>query len=221
MQEIIIVLLTLCGPAALAAVLYIWFRVFVILKQIREDSKKGAEIAERIQRDYEEKCVREDEERQRMINRMEQLDSALRARVDHFEMVATGTRERLIKLEQYLKEFFEVELKSVFESFDKTVASILEEMKAELLRGVDRIEEIQAVVDSKSMAQERILDGEGSVYRMISDSDTTETTALSDDFPATAEQEAEAETETGDIETPVAADDEETSTDEGLALKDH
>lgn len=219
MLDKITALLILCGPAALAAVLYIWFRVFVILKQIREDSRKGAEIAKRIERDYEEKCAREGEERQRMINRLEQLDSALRGRVDHFEMVATGTRERLIKLEQYLKEFFEVELKSVFESFDKTVASILEEMKAELLRGVDRIEEIQAVVDSKSLAQERILDGEGSVYRMISDSGTAETTAPSDELPTAAEQEAEAQAE--DIETPDAADDEETSTDEGLTLKDH
>ena len=69
------------------------------------------------------------------------------------------------------------------------------------------------------MAQERILEGEGSVYRMISDSSAAETTAPSDDVPAAAAQEDEAETE--DMETPAAADDEQTSSDEGLTLKDH
>ena len=143
--------------------------LFMILNRVREKSRKSFQIASRLEEEWEKFSTRESEERQRLAENFTRFETDTRDRVDKFEKVATGTRERLIKLEQYLKEFFEVELKTVFESFDKTVASILDEMKAELLRGVERIEDIQAVVDSKSFAQDRILDGEGSVYRLIAD----------------------------------------------------
>jgi hypothetical protein len=146
--------------------------VFMILSGIRRQSKKSYEVASRVMEDWEKFSTREVAERQRLAERCARFESATSDRVEQFEKVATGTRERLVKLEQYLKEFFEVELKSVFDSFDKTVSSILEEMKSELLRGIERIEDIQAFVDSKSMAQDRILDGEGSVYRMLADTAT-------------------------------------------------
>ena len=145
--------------------------LFLILGGVRRQSKKSYEVASRVMEDWEKFSAREAVERQRLAERFAQFESATRDRVEQFEKVATGTRERLVKLEQYLKEFFEVELKTVFESFDKTVSSILEEMKSELLRGIERIEDIQAFVDSKSMAQDRILDG-GSLYRMLPDTDT-------------------------------------------------
>jgi len=146
--------------------------LFWILSSIRRQSKKSYEVASRVMEDWEKFSAREADERQRLAERFARFESATSDRVEQFEKVATGTRERLIKLEQYLKEFFEVELKSVFDSFDKTVSSILEEMKSELLRGIERIEDIQAFVDSKSMAQDRILDGEGSVYRLLADTTT-------------------------------------------------
>lgn len=155
--------------AALVISLYTGFRLFLLLERTRRESSRSFEIALRMQEDWERFTEKEKENRRRFTERFERFEEDVRDRVDRFEKVAAGTRERLIKLEQYLKEFFEVELKAVFNSFDKTVASILEEMKAELLRGVERIEDIQAVVDSKSYAQDRILDGEGSVYRMIAD----------------------------------------------------
>jgi hypothetical protein len=161
--------LLLCGPAALLLALYIGFRFFSTIGKVRKESRHGFEAAKHIQEDYAKACAEDDEERRRLMERYEAMERELRDRVAHSETLSVGTRDRLLKLEQYLKEFFEVELKSVFDSFDKTVASILEEMKAELLRGVDRIEEIQAVVDSKSLAQERILEGDGSVYRMIAE----------------------------------------------------
>jgi hypothetical protein len=144
-------------------------RVFMILGAIRKESRRSFEVASQVHGDWEKFSARETEERQRLGERVERFENATSDRVEKCEKVATNTRERLIKLEQYLKEFFEVELKSVFDSFDKTVSSILEEMKAELLRGIDRIEDIQAFVDSKSFAQDRILDGEGSVYRLLAD----------------------------------------------------
>ena len=151
--------------------------VFMILSGIRRQSKKSYEVASRVMEDWEKFSTREADERQRLAERFARFESATSDRVEQFEKVATSTRERLIKLEQYLKEFFEVELKSVFDSFDKTVSSILEEMKSELLRGIERIEDIQAFVDSKSMAQDRILDGEGSVYRLLADTTTKESDA--------------------------------------------
>lgn len=163
--------------AALAISIITAAGVFVILSSIRRQSKKSYEVASRVMEDWEKFSAREADERQRLGERFARFESATSDRVEQFEKVAVGTRERLIKLEQYLKEFFEVELKSVFDSFDKTVSSILEEMKSELLRGIERIEDIQAFVDSKSMAQDRILDGEGSVYRMLSDSKTKQPNA--------------------------------------------
>ena len=145
--------------------------VFMILSGIRRQSKKSYEVASRVMEDWEKFSTREVAERQRLAERCARFESATSDRVEQFEKVATGTRERLIKLEQYLKEFFEVELKSVFDSFDKTVSSILEEMKSELLRGIERIEDIQSFVDSKANAQEKILEG-GSVYRLLADTTT-------------------------------------------------
>ncbi len=153
--------------AALVISLYTGFRLFTLLERIRHESSKSLELASRLEAAWQQFSAREEEERQRVVDRYDHFESTVRDRVEKFEKVATGTRERLIELEQYLKQFFEVELKTVFDSFDKTVASILGEMKTELLRGVDRIEEIQAVVDSKSFAQDRILDGEGSVYKLL------------------------------------------------------
>lgn len=150
-----------------SAVMGIW--VSMLLNRIRKESSKSFEVASRIEEDWQKFSAREAEERQRLAERYERFEASTRDRVDRFEKVASGTRERLVKLEQYLKEFFEVELKSVFDSFDKTVSNILEEMKAELLRGLERIEDIQAFVDTKSFAQDRILDGEGSVYKLLAD----------------------------------------------------
>ena len=165
--------------AALAVSVATAVGVFMLLSGIRRQSKKSYEVASRVMEDWEKFSAREADERQRLAERFARFEKATSDRVEQFEKVATGTRERLIKLEQYLKEFFEVELKSVFDSFDKTVSSILEEMKSELLRGIERIEDIQAFVDSKSMAQDRILDGEGSVYRMLNDTATKTPAAAS------------------------------------------
>ena len=155
--------------AGLAISIYTGLRLFTLMERIRRESRRSYEVAVRMEEDWKRFVEREKTSRQRALERLEAVEADVKDRVERFEKVAVGTRERLLKLEQYLKEFFEVELRTVFDSFDKTVASILEEMKAELLRGVDRIEEIQAVVDSKSYAKDRILEGEGSVYRLVAD----------------------------------------------------
>ena len=178
-------LVLILAIAALVISLGTAIAVFMILGSIRRQSKKSYEVASRVMEDWEKFSTREADERQRLAERFARFESSTSDRVEQFEKVATGTRERLIKLEQYLKEFFEVELKSVFDSFDKTVSSILEEMKSELLRGIERIEDIQAFVDSKSMAQDRILDGEGSVYRMLNDTATKQPDAA-DSVPEAA-----------------------------------
>lgn len=174
-------IILICGPAALLLVIFLGFRIAFALSKIRREARKGFDIAVRIEGEYDRLLAREEDGRQRLNERFNKLETELRERVQSAEKVANATRERLVQLETYLKEFFEVELKSVFDSFDRTVTSVLGEMKAELLRGVDRVEEIQAVVDSKTFAQERILDGEGGIYRMITKPDTA---AKDEDTPA-------------------------------------
>jgi len=168
MNDILWFFIAASGPCALAISIYTAVRFFRVVGAIREESKKSYEVANRLDSEYEILAGRVAENRRRIGERFDELEAELRVIADRAEKTANGTRDRLIRLEKYLKDFFEIELKSVFDSFDKTVASVLEEMKAELLRGVDRIEEIQAVVESRSFAQERIMDGEDSVYRMIS-----------------------------------------------------
>lgn len=177
-------IIVICGPAALLLVIILGFRIAFALGKIRREARSGAAVAARIQGEYDRLLAREEEGRQRLNERFNALETELRERVQSAEKVANTTRERLVQLETYLKEFFEVELKSVFDSFDRTVTSILGEMKSELLRGVDRVEEIQAVVDSKTFAQERILDGEGSIYRMITGAETP----ANDETASSAEQ---------------------------------
>jgi len=178
-------ILIMCGPAALVLTLFTGFRIAVSLGRTRREAAKSHDLATRIEARYEKLLARDEESRRRLDERFGQLEAKLHERAERAEQTAVTTRERLEQLETHLKEFFEVELKTVFESFDRTVASILEEMKGELLRGVDRIEEIQAVVDSKSLAQDRILDGEGSVYRMIA-----ETPAAGSEETPSPDQEA-------------------------------
>ena len=191
LREMIEPALILCGPAALILALYFGLRFFMVTKRIREESRKSFEIATNIEEAYQRFHDEVTESRQRLREQFDEMERDINDRVERSEKVAKSTRDRLIQLETYLKEFFEGEMKSVFESFDRTVTSILEEMKSELLRGVDRIEEIQAVVDSKAFAQDRILDGEGSVYRMIS-----ETATASDEEPANDGMSLEDELET-------------------------
>ena len=168
MSDTIILVLAI-GAVLVSA--YVAVHVFWLLRRIRRDSKKSFETAAQLEQDWEAFSGKELQARRQLQERVEQLENDIRERVAKTEQTATTTRDRLLQLESYLKEFFEVELKAVFDSFDKTVASVLGEMKSELVRGVERIEEIQAVVDSKSYAQDRIMDGEGSVYRLISEAD--------------------------------------------------
>jgi len=176
--------------ASLIVSLYTVLHVFMLLNRIRKESQKSYEVASHIQEDWDRFSAREEAERQRLAERFERFENSTRDRVEHFEKVANSTRERLISLESYLKEFFEVELKSVFDSFDKTVSSILEEMKSELLRGIERIEDIQAFVDTKSFAQDRILDGEGSVYRLLADTSTVPAESSDESIPAQPDEDA-------------------------------
>ena len=177
------------GVAASVVIsLYTGFRLFTLLDRINRESRRSFDIATRLQEDWERFAAAEKKSQERFAEEFDRFETDMRDRVDRFQKMASGTRERLIKLEEYLKEFFEVELKAVFDSFDRTVASILDEMKSELLRGVGRIEDIQAVVDSKSFAKDRILDGEGSVYRLIADADEETGAGEDEEYHAGSEE---------------------------------
>jgi len=143
-------------------------------------------------------------------NRAEAFQQTTSDRVKEMERLAERTNEQIDRLEEYIRDFFDSELKSVFRSFDKTVGSVLGEMKSELLRGIKRIDEIQAVVDSKSLAQDRVSEGEQGARRFL-----TETTgkAVEEEAQATSPAE-EAQPRLFDFQEATAADDralEETS----------
>lgn len=90
-----------------------------------------------------------------------QEDAAdMRERLNRLHGLVAETQENLERFEQYTRDFLEKELSGAFVKFDRTVGSVLGEMKSELLRGVERIDEIQSVVESKSEAQRRIFGGE-------------------------------------------------------------
>ena len=91
------------------------------------------------------------------VDRMRERLVFVDDRLVRCEETAAETRERLIRFETYTRNFLEKEMRSAFDSFDRTVGSVLGEMKAELLRGVERIEDLQSVVTGKNAAQDRML----------------------------------------------------------------
>ena len=73
------------------------------------------------------------------------------------EIDAGQMRQDLDAIDVYVKETFQARLDAAMQAFDGTVTGVLGEMKDELLRGVDRIEEIEAVVAGRNTAQDRLL----------------------------------------------------------------
>lgn len=68
--------------------------------------------------------------------------------------------------EENLQKIYKSELKKSFKLFDYTVSSVLSEMKTELKRGVNRIEEIEEVVHGKEQLQKKLLSEEFSKQKV-------------------------------------------------------
>jgi hypothetical protein len=99
---------------------------------------------------------------------------ALKAQSGSLEVVIAEVRKDLERaaqkfehFEEYFRSVFEKELRFAFRSFDETLGSVLKEMKGELLRGVNRIEQIQSVVGSRNRAEEQLTTSEAEVRRLL------------------------------------------------------
>ncbi|HRU06382.1 MAG TPA: hypothetical protein P5137_11480 [Candidatus Brocadiia bacterium] len=92
---------------------------------------------------------------------------AMREELERLRRQAGSLQERQARFEEYTRSFLEREVKTAFESFDATVGSVLGEMKSELLKGVERIDDIKAVVDGKRQAQMRIERGQAEAARLL------------------------------------------------------
>jgi len=150
---------------------YTGLRLFMSLGQIRKESKEGAKVAGQVREEWtahEQKQTAAQEETTRQLDgRMTTLEQTATTKIAQFEENLNALRDHVVKLEDYLHEFFEVEVKNVFDSFDNNVCSVLDQMKAELMRGVSRIEEIQTVVTSKGTVQDRVLEGKATVQALM------------------------------------------------------
>ena len=132
-------------------------------------SKRLAERLDRIETDAGER-----------MNRLDQAASDLGRRLALFHDNAVDTREclnrvsdllaetqgQLERFEQYTKDFLQRELSQSFARFDQTVGAVLGEMKNELLRGVERIDQIQSVVETRSDAEKRLFGGDAG-FKML------------------------------------------------------
>jgi hypothetical protein len=139
-----------------------------------------------IQNGWQAFSNREESARQALQNRVEWYEEGTRRRVQQLEELAQRTRTRIQELEDYLKNFFEAELKSVFRSLDGTVGSVLGEMKSELLRGVSRIEDIEMVVRGQKGAEARVLRGEVEAYAVLKEAVTPPDEASLDETASAA-----------------------------------
>ena len=140
--------------------------IFYLLRRVngmRHSSTRAERLAEDMRREWDSfnrnQSERIRQEFQAFEERAGKLEENTERRIRDFEELVTRTREELRSLENYLREVFEVEMKNLFDSFDTTVGSVLTEMKGELLRGVDRLEHIQTVIDGRLKAQKRMIEG--------------------------------------------------------------
>ena len=192
----VLVWITVLAFAAIILALYTGIRVFQSVGGLRRESKEAAGVARKVREEWlqhERKQTSTLESATRDLDeRMTQVEQSTSKRTGELEERVNGLLNHITQLEEYLREFFEVEVKNSFDSFDQTVTNVLDQMRAELLRGVDRIEEIQSVVGSKTAAEDRFLEGKSAVYR-LTEGELTGTPAAEEagqESPAAPEQSA-------------------------------
>ncbi len=191
----ILLMVIVLSFASAILVLYFGFRLFLTIGKIRRESKRSAEQAARNHEEWQEFRGKQDqalgEARQKLTNDIHRVADRSREKIAEFEESVGATEEHLEKLERYLREFFEVEMKNIFDSFDSTVSTVLSEMREQLLRGLKNIDEIQSVVESRVQAQDRVLEGAFTAERLLEGKEPEE--------PAEAFEAEEGETDAIDI----------------------
>jgi len=88
-----------------------------------------------------------------------------RGRVQEVEERIPNLYDRMEEFRNMLSRIFRSELGAVLDSFDSSVGSVLEQMKAELHMGISRIEAIESMVHSRKRAQQALL-GEEAAHEL-------------------------------------------------------
>ncbi len=162
-----VIIFSICSVASLLLVLY----VFLIISKIRKESKQSVELAAKSRDEWQDFQSRQDlaleDARQKLTTDLHRLSDRTREKISEFEENVGATQDHLERLESYLREFFEVEMKNIFDSFDSTVTTVLGHMREELVRGLKNIDEIQSVVESRGHAQDQILEGAFTVEGLL------------------------------------------------------
>ncbi|MBM4082096.1 MAG: hypothetical protein FJ278_20490 [Planctomycetes bacterium] len=121
---------------------------------------------------------------QRLLGKVSALEEAVIQLEQAYRETEARVNEaisRLNRLEGTIKEVIAGEAKGAFQFFDKAAASILSEMKQELVKGVGRIQAIETLVTSKARAEERLLGGEEVMGALLASGAQTEAAPLARD----------------------------------------
>ena len=169
-MDMINVLFVVAVCANLALTVFIWISVTRTVGRLRREAQRADEIARTVQAEWELFSRNHAEQIRQKMSEIEErtgtLENRVQGRVADVERQAGDTRIEVERIERYIREAFEVELKNVFDSFDATVAGVLDEMKREMLRGVDRIEEIQSMVESRDVIEGRLAEGKAMIQSL-------------------------------------------------------
>lgn len=154
----------------LALVVYVAFWVMRTIDEIRAESRRAAEIAEKLRAEWDEfnrtQRSQIEEKLTEVEGRAKSIEEDTGSRLQEFENGVHDTRVELQRMERYLRDVFEVELKDVFDSFDQTTRSVLEEMRDQLLSGVERIDEIRNLVEGRDAVEGRLVEGRAAVQSL-------------------------------------------------------
>ena len=191
----VLVWLTIGNIATLILLLYVGTRLFAAVGRVRRESRRADDTARRMQGEWEEYNKGQSEAIRQKLSEVDErattLEENTAGRIEEFEGLVGRTRSEIERLEHYLRDVFEVELKNVFDSFDSTVSGVLGEMKGELMRGVDRIEEIQTMMEGRDAVEGSLADSRDAVRSLTSG----EAPAADDTLDVSAETETEQDEE--------------------------
>jgi len=173
-------------------------RLYQTLGHIRRDSARAARIAEELRHEWDSFNRNQIEFTRRRFAEVEELAQRLEEnterRVRNLEELARRNREEVHVLQRFLHEVFEVELRSVFDSFDSTVGSILAEMREQLQRGVERVDRVQALVESRVATQQKMTKVKDELHRLLAGAPLPE--KAGDAVPAATPPTSPADTKT-------------------------
>ncbi len=91
------------------------------------------------------------------VTRADDQIDAFRAKLEDVEARIPNLFDKLEEFRGTLGRSFRAELSSVLNSFDNSLAAVLQQMKSDLEVGIDRIESIEGMVRSREQAEQSLL----------------------------------------------------------------